>query len=277
MQAVAYCILIGAVLLLASAWLWGPHAAREWRRARIRRQPFPPAWREVLRRRMPYFASLPADLQLQLKKLTQVFIAEKPFIGCRGLVVTEEMRVLVAAQASLLQLNRNAGGYPNLREVLIYPGAFIVDQQRSDAIGLVSEERRVLSGQSWQRGQVLLSWNDVLAGAADPGDGHNVVIHEFAHQLDQERGAATGAPFLGRRDRLQRWAATLSAAYENLRQRVADGEDTLIDAYGATEPAEFFAVVSEVFFERPLALAAEQPALYRELAGCYRVDPLSWQ
>jgi Mlc titration factor MtfA (ptsG expression regulator) len=277
MQAVAYFILVCVVLLLASAWLWGPRVAREWRRARIRRRPFPPAWREVLRRRMPYYASLPADLQLQLKKLTQVFIAEKPFIGCRGLVVTEEMRVLVAAQASLLQLNRQAGGYPNLREVLVYPGAFIVDHQRSDANGLVSEERRVLSGQSWQRGQVLLSWDDVLAGAANPSDGHNVVIHEFAHQLDQERGAATGAPFLGRRDRLARWAATLSTAYETLRQRVANGEDTLIDAYGASEPAEFFAVVSEVFFERPLALAAEQPALYRELAGCYRVDPLSWQ
>lgn len=276
MLAVAYFFLAG-VLLLASAWLWGPHAAREWRRARIRRQPFPARWREVLRRRMPLYATLPPDLQLQLKKLTQVFIAEKPFIGCRGLVVTEEMRVLVAAQASLLQLNRRAGGFPNLREVLIYPGAFIVDQQRNHGNGLVSEERRVLSGQSWQRGQVLLSWDDVLNGAADPTDGHNVVIHEFAHQLDQERGAATGAPFLGRREQLQRWAATLGAAYERLRQQVADGEQTLIDAYGASEPAEFFAVVSEVFFERPLALAAEQPALYRELAGCYRVDPLSWR
>ena len=267
---------VALVLLAASAWFWGPRAVREWRRSRIRRRPFPPAWREVLRQRMPYFARMPADLQLQLKTLVQIFIAEKPFIGCRGIVVDDEMRVLVAAQASLLQLNRRAGGWPGLREVLVYPGAFVVETSRSDAIGLVHEGRQALAGQSWQRGQVILSWDDVLAGAADPDDGRNVVIHEFAHQLDQERGTASGAPFLGRRDRLVGWAATFGAAFAALRERVARGEATLIDPYGASEPAEFFAVASELFFERPRELATEQPALYRELADCYRVDPLSW-
>ena len=225
---------------------------------------------------MPYFATLPADLQLQLKKHVQVLVAEKPFIGCAGLVVSDEMRVLVAAQASLLLLNRPAGTFPNLREVLVYPGAFVVRRDQRDAAGLVSEGRRVLSGESWQRGQVILSWDDVVAGAANPSDGHNVVIHEFAHQLDQQSGHANGAPFLGRRDLYANWSATLGAAFADLRQRVARGEATLIDAYGATDPAEFFAVASEVFFERSQALADEQPALYRALVGCYRVDPLSW-
>jgi MtfA peptidase len=116
----------------------------------------------------------------------------------------------------------------------------------------------------------------VLEGAATPDDGRNVVIHEFAHRLDQETGVANGAPFLGRRERYARWSAVLSAEFERLRDRVARGEPGLIDAYGASDPAEFLAVVSEVFFERPLELAAEHPALYRELVAYYCIDPHSW-
>ena len=123
---------------------------------------------------------------------------------------------------------------------------------------------------------MILSWHDVLAGAAVPDDGRNVVIHEFAHQLDQESGAANGAPYLGRRERYTRWAATLGAAYEALRERVAADAPGVLDAYGAIDPAEFFAVASEAFFETPQALAAEQPELFSELSGFYRVDPLSW-
>jgi hypothetical protein len=271
-----WVLFIVFVLLASSAWLWGPPVWRGLRRTRIRRRPFPSAWREMLRRQMPYYARLPVDLQLQLKKHIQVLVAEKPVLGCQGLVVTETMRVLIAAQAALLLLNRPAGYYPNLREVLLYPAAFVVDRERRDATGLMHAERRVLSGESWQRGQVVLSWPDVVAGAADPADGHNVVIHEFAHQLDQESGPANGAPFLGRRDRYARWAATLGSAFRRLREQVARGEEGALDAYGATDPAEFFAVASEVFFERPLALVAEQPALFAELAGYYRVNPLSW-
>ena len=275
-QVVLALALIAGLVLAVAAWLWGPPVWAAQRRARLRRQPFPAAWREVLRERWPYFAQLPPDLQLQLKEHIKAFVAEKPFIGCNGLEVTEEMRVLIAAQASLLLLNRRAGLFNGLRQVLVYPGAFVVDRVQNDAAGLVREGRQVLLGESWQQGQVVLSWDDVLAGAADPADGRNVVIHEFAHQLDQESGAANGAPFLGRRDRYARWAATLGAAFGQLQRQVALGEPTLIDAYGATSPAEFFAVASEVFFEQPQALAAEQPALFAELAGFYRVDPLSW-
>jgi Mlc titration factor MtfA (ptsG expression regulator) len=264
------------LLLLVAAWLAGPPLLRSLRRARVRRQPFPAAWRETLRRRMPAFAQLPADLQLQLKKHVQVLLAEKPFIGCAGLEITDEMRVLIAAQAALLLLNRPAGYFANLRQVLVYPGHFVVERGQPDALGLVHENRRVLAGESWQQGQLLLSWDDVLQGAADPQDGHNVVIHEFAHQLDQESGPANGAPWLGRRERYARWAQVLGAEFAALRERVAQGAPGLIDAYGATEPAEFFAVVSEHFFEQPRALAAEHPALFAEFARYYRVNPLSW-
>jgi Mlc titration factor MtfA (ptsG expression regulator) len=268
--------ILAGLALFALATLFGPHAWQQLRRARLRRQPFPAAWREILRRRMPFFATLPADLQQRLRKHVQVLVAEKPFIGCAGLVVTEEMRVLVAAQAALLLLSRPAGDFPNLREVLLYPGAFVVQRDEHDGAGLVHQGRRALAGESWQRGQVILSWDDVLAGAATPDDGRNVVIHEFAHQLDQQSGHANGAPFLGRRDRYAAWSATLGTAFAQLRLQIERGEPPWVDPYGATDPAEFFAVVSEQFFERPFALAGAQPALYRAFADYYGVDPLSW-
>ena len=263
--------LFAAVLLFSvPAWLWGPPVWRAARRARIRRQPFPLPWREILRRRMPAFARLPADVQLRLKKQAQVLLAEKPFIGCAGLELTDEMRVLVAVQAALLLLGRRAGAFEGLRQILIYPGAFVVDRSTADAAGLVRDERRALAGESWQQGHVL-------AGAADPHDGRNVVIHEFAHQLDQAHGAANGAPFLPGAQRRARWAAVLGAEFQALQERLAQGMESLIEPYAATNPAEFFAVVSELFFERPAELAANHAALYGEYRLFYGVDPLSWR
>jgi Mlc titration factor MtfA (ptsG expression regulator) len=269
-------LFFGGLAASVAGWLWGPASLAAWRRARVLRQPFPAAWRDILRRRMPAFARLPADVQLQLKKHIQVLVAEKPFVGCAGLVVTDEMRVLVAAQAALLLLNRRAGYFPGLRQVLMYPGAFRVERHEEGTGGLQHSHRRVLAGESWQQGQVLLSWEDVLAGAADPHDGRNVVIHEFAHQLDQERGRANGAPWLGRREAYGPWASVLGAEYAALRERLARGETGLIDPYAGSEPAEFFAVVSEHFFEQPAALAAAHPALYGQLAQYYRTDPRQW-
>ena len=270
-------LLFAAGLLLSvMAWLWGPPVWNALRRQRIRRQPFPPAWRDILRRRMPAFAQMPADVQLRLKKLAQVLIAEKPFIGCAGLVVTDEMRVLVSVQAALLLLRRGAGYFPQLRQVLIYPGAFVVDRSNAGAAGLVHQERRALAGESWQQGQVLLSWQDVLAGAADPHDGHNVVIHEFAHQLDQESGAANGAPWLREPARRARWAQVLGHEFQALQERLAQEESGLIEPYAATNAAEFFAVVSELFFEKPAELALAHRALFAEFCGYYGVNPMHW-
>lgn len=272
-------LLAAAALLGALAWLWGPPLAVEIRRARIRRQPFPRAWREVLQRRWPGWQQLPADLQLQLKKHTQVLLAEKPFIGCQGLVLTDEMRVLIAAQASLLLLNRRAGYFRNLRQVLVYPGAFLVDRAVNEG-SVVRDERRALAGESWQQGQLILSWDDVLQGAATADDGRNVVIHEFAHQLDQESGRANGAPWLATPARRQRWAAVMAREFEQLRAQLqgpGSGVGGLIDPYAATDPAEFFAVVSEVFFEKPSELAAAHPALFREFAQYYATNPLHWR
>lgn len=263
------------LVVLASVFL--PSVWRQHRRNRIQQQPFPASWRQILKRRMPYFRALPADLQLQLKKLIQVFVAEKQFVGCAGLVVTDEMKVTIAAQACLLLLNKPLHYYPKLQQILIYPGAFVVPAKQADAAGVVSESTQVHLGQSWQSGQIVLSWVDTLQSAAICNDGHNLVIHEFAHQLDQLKGLATGAPLLSNKAAYQEWSQVLSFEFEQLQRQLALGVPTLFDAYAATNPAEFFAVISEVFFEQAELFATQHPALYQQLKSFYALDPLSWQ
>ena len=273
-------LIILCLALLLVAWLIGQPWLAERKRQRIRAQPFPAAWRDILKRRVPFVRALPADLQIQLKQHIQVFVAEKAFIGCDALEITDEMRVTIAAQACLLILNRPRGYYPNLRQILVYPGSFVVQREHTDGAGVNHHDRQVLSGESWSEGQVILSWRDTLKDAATPDDGRNVVIHEFAHQLDQETGSANGAPILARREHYARWAQVLGAEYAKLQARASwpetPAEPSLFSDYGATDPAEFFAVVSEVFFEQPQRMAHEHPALYQELAQFYRLEPLSW-
>lgn len=260
--------------VLAAIFL--PPVWRQYRRKKIQQRPFPSSWRQILKQRMPYFRALPADLQLQLKKLILVFVAEKQFIGCAGLTVTDEMKVTIAAQACLLLLNKPAHYYPKLKQILIYPAAFVVPTQQADHAGIVSEMAQIRLGESWQTGQIILSWLDTLKSAAICNDGHNLVIHEFAHQLDQLKGQATGAPELNSAEAYKEWSLVLSREYAQLQQQLALGLPTLFDAYAATNPAEFFAVISEVFFEQPELFAAQHPALYQQLRSFYALDPLSW-
>ena len=243
------------------------------RRARQRAQPFPAAWRRILRRRVPLVARLPVELQLRLKRHIQVFIAEKPFIGCQGQVITDEVRVTIAAHACLLLLGHpRPDYYPGLRQILVYPGAFIAQRERALGPGWVQEQRQTMAGESWSHGHVILSWAETLAGSADPGDGSNVALHEFAHQVDQDSGSADGQPWRPNPSLRRRWARVMGAAFERLQQQPS----TLIDPYGASDPAEFFAVLNEVFFERPRDLAAEEPLVYAELSELYRLDPVQW-
>ena len=266
-------IVLALVALAIVGALVGQPWLRERRRSALRARPFPAAWRRILRDRVPLVARLPPDLQIRLRRHVLVFLAEKPFIGCQGQAITDEVRVTIAAHACLLLLGQERPGYyPRLRQVLVYPDAFVVQRERPVGAGLVQEQRRTMVGESWGEGQVILSWAEVAASAADPGDGRNVALHEFAHQIDQDKGAADGRPWRPGAARRRRWAAVMEAALQRLRQEPS----TVIDAYGATEPAELFAVVTEVFFERPRELAAEAPAVYAELAGLYGVDPTAW-
>lgn len=277
-QTLTFSLLCSAAFFLVAGFLGRPWWQQR-QRAKVRQQAFPAKWRKILQRRVPIVRRLPADLQLQLKKHIQVFIAEKAFIGCAGLRITDEIRVVVAAQACLLLLNRETAFYPGLRQVLVYPAAFWVDRARTDSAGVLQEQRQALAGESWQQGQVILSWQDALEGAAVTNDGRNVVIHEFAHQLDQENGPANGDPARGHNPAAHsraRWSRVFHAAFAQLQRNAESGEPGLLNHYGAQDPAEFFAVVSEVFFEQATALQLQYPALYSELVTFYRVDPAAW-
>jgi Mlc titration factor MtfA (ptsG expression regulator) len=197
-------------------------------------------------------------------------------IGYHGIVITDEIKVTIAAQACLLLLNRKTDYYPKLTSILVYPRAFVKQHQVISANGVQSMRDLTLAGESWTYGKIVLSWQDTLKGADLPSDGHNVVIHEFAHQLDQENGEANGAPILGHDQSYDCWADVFSAQYEKLRQHAQIGVPSIFDYYGATNPAEFFAVASEVFFEKSVQLSHEHPKLYKQLSQFYRVDPAAW-
>lgn len=257
-------------------WLWRQPRRQAHCRERLQAAPFPEAWERILRRRVPLTRSMPPDLLAQLKRHIQVFVAEKAFIGCEGQPITDEVRITVAAQACLLLLNRPTDYYPRLRQILVYPRAFWVPRTQPDEHGLVHADDELRAGESWDEGQVILAWDEARDGARIPDDAFNVVLHEFAHQLDAENGLSNGAPDLGSPQRHARWAEVMRAAFADLQGQVARGEETVLDPYGASEPVEFFAVATEAFFERAQDLKQVQPALYAELAGFYRVDPAGW-
>jgi Mlc titration factor MtfA (ptsG expression regulator) len=246
---------------------------KERRRKAVLQQPFPPEWQKILAENVPYFERLPVDDQDKLRDLVQIFLDEKHFEGCGGLDIDDEIRVSIAAQACILLLHREADIYPDLESILVYPSTYIDKRPRTVDGGIVIEEPEARLGESWSRGVVVLAWDAVLHGASDVRDGKNVVFHEFAHQLDTEDGAADGAPVLERRAAYGPWARVLGAAYEGLVRDDEEGHRTVIDTYGATNPAEFFAVVTESFFERPRALRAKHPALYEQMRLFYQQDP----
>ena len=266
-------IVIGIILIGYSA---GKPYWREYQRNKIKSLPFSKEWRKILQTRVPYFRTMPTDLQLQLKQHIQVFLAEKKFIGCNGVTITDEIRITIAAQACLLLLNRKTNYYPKLQTILVYPAAFIKHQQSTDAAGVQRSDSITMIGESWNIGKIVLSWQDTVAGAEIPDDGRNVVIHEFAHQLDQEDGFANGAPILGKEQNYQCWSDVFSAQFNLLQQQALSGVPSLFDHYGATNPAEFFAVASEVFFEQGLLLDKYYPELYKQLRQYYQVDPALW-
>jgi Mlc titration factor MtfA (ptsG expression regulator) len=244
---------------------------RRWNMRRIlRRNPIPHhIWRKVTRR-IAILQGLDAVQMAHLRELTAWFLHAKAINGVQGLEVTLPMRVAVAAQACLLILNLDIDCFDNWVEVVLYPGAFRVNHQQTDAIGLVHNDANILSGEAWLRGPVILSWDDVERDSYHPQPGRNVVLHEFAHKLDGLNGAANGMPPLRRGMNRKRWSEDFSGAYDALCQQVAAGESTLINPYAATSPAEFFAVASEYFFTAPDILKKSCPNVQRQLTLFYR-------
>ncbi|WP_406694937.1 M90 family metallopeptidase [Singulisphaera sp. Ch08] len=243
------------------------------KREQLREMLLPADWLEIIARNVPLYRRLPEPDRRELHGHVQVFLSEKHFEGCGGLEMTDEIRLTIAAQACLLLLHRETDYYKRLITILVYPRAYVAKGVESLGGGVVLEGSQARLGEAWTEGVVVLSWDDVLRGAADIRDGQNVVLHEFAHQLDQEDGLANGAPILERRSSYVAWARVLMDEYEQLREDETQQRRTVLDTYGATNPAEFFAVATECFFEKPTQLRKKHPALYAELKSYYRQDP----
>ena len=248
---------------------------RRWLRRSVREGPFPEAWRAIVDKNVAMVETLTPDERGELEKLMLVFLDEKRFEGAGDMAVSDEMKVTIASQACFLLLHRDTDIYPKLDSILVYPTAYKATKLESMGSGIVVENEQARLGESWHQGLVVLAWDAVRSGTVNATDGRNVVLHEFAHQLDQEDGVADGAPDLDGRERRESWAQVLGADYADLRDHVHVGRSSDIDEYGATNPAEFFAVVTEMFFERGPQLKNNRPDLYAQFAGFYQQDPAS--
>lgn len=244
------------------------------RRARLRGQMFPREWRGAIEQSVAFFSRLSPNDQDELLGHVQVFVAEKRFEGCAGLVVTDEMRAVITAQACLLLLHRKTDYFPRLLTILVYPTTYTVNEERGLTPGVVWEGRESRLGETGQRmGSLVLAWDAVKAGAVDASDGRNVVFHEFAHQLDYEDYSPDGVPLLSSRDQELSWGSVMRVEFASLQAADATGIPTLLDGYGATNPAEFFAVAVEAFFERPKAMKNRHPQMFAELQRYFQQDP----
>jgi len=255
--------------------MWGIDRIRRWWLQRLLRKHRIPVhlWGDALSQ-YPVLLRLNADERHRLRLLASRFLHEKTITGVQGLAVTEPMRVAIAAQACLLVLNLDFDYFAGWREIVLYPGAFVVERELRDPNGLVHETRRTLDGEAWERGPVILSWDDIRPGGHPERFGSNVVLHEFAHKLDLRNGSANGLPPLHPAVSPAAWTAALSSAYENLCDRVDRQLSVPVNPYGAESPAEFFAVLTEFFFEQPQQLRATYPDVYRVLRQFYRQDPV---
>lgn len=246
---------------------------RNWRRRRILANHLfdRSLWQRLLSD-VPVLAALDNARLERLQALTALFQHEKTFEPAGGLELTDEMRLRITALACLPVLELGLDRYDSVRTVIVYPGGFLVrNREQVDEDGVVHTGDDVLSGEAWEQGPVVLAWEDVLASGL--GEGYNVVIHEFAHKLDYEEGAINGMPLLHRSMDAAEWASVFQAAYDELCTAVDNGQDTWLDPYASESPAEFFAVCSELFFERPTEFREHYPQLHEQLAAYYRQQP----
>jgi len=246
------------------------------KRERLRALPVPPDWLPIIGRRVPLWSRLSRSDRDELFGHIHVFLREKRFEGCHGLVPTDEMRVTIAAQACILLLRRETEYFPTVQSIFLYPERFVVDVAEIDEDGVVSEYAEDRSGESWDMGPVVLSWEDVRLSARPAPKSYNIVLHEFAHQLDLENGVVDGMPKLPDKESVRRWSGVWSDAFDHLQADIKRGRRGPIDHYGAQSPPEFFAVMVETFFESPAALHHTYPAVYDELKRYFRQDPLVW-
>jgi hypothetical protein len=253
---------------------------RQRRRRKILAQPFPAEWLPYLQRNVAHYRYLSEAEQARLRDDLRIFIAEKHWEGCGGLVITDEIKVTIAAQACLLVLGLEHNYFDRVLSILVYPHGYRAAESDLAPLGDAGNTGAALLGQAHYRGPVILSWAEVLSDGRHPAAGKNLVFHEFAHQLDMLDGVINGTPPLGSRQQQQRWKEVMTKEYEKLIDASRHGRATVLDKYGATNEAEFFAVATECFFERPSAMQQRHPRLYELLRDYYHQDParrhVSW-
>ena len=252
------------------------HWLRDNRRAELRTVPFPPEWEAVVRANVKHYSLLDVAERDELQAMMQVFLDEKSWEGCGGLELNDEIRVTIAAEACLLQLGLPHDYYRNVESILVYPSTVMIPERTQGVFEHVDspvDDSCAILGQAFAHGPVILVWDAVLHGARHPEQGHNVVYHEFAHKLDMLDGAADGTPPLASSEQLAEWVAVCSREFLRLRSCAGKGHKTFLDGYGATNEAEFFAVATEEFFDRPQALLEHSRDLYHVLSSYYHQDP----
>jgi Mlc titration factor MtfA (ptsG expression regulator) len=250
---------------------------RKHHRKTIMAEPFPESWEEIIRADVPYDQLLTPDERARLREIIAVLIDEKYWEGCNGLEMTERVKVVISAQAAVLLLHLDSADYlHNVRTFLVYPAAYVQSQERMGSDGLVHSGSANL-GEAWYNGPVVLSWKDTLESSHKPGRGLNVVFHELAHTIDMMTGSTNGTPSLRHRDHYQDWHRTMSEAFEALRRRWASGQRDVIRPYALTNVAEFFAVVTECFFDAPRPLLGAHPEVYEHFSRFWGQDPASRQ
>jgi MtfA peptidase len=269
-------ILIEMVLVVSTAsYILGTWPFRARRRKILFHRPLSKKLEGFIKKNVPIYVKMPDDLKMELHGHINVLMAEKNFEGCGGLKMTDEIRATICAQAAILLIGRKAIYFPKLSSILVYPTSFVVKEIDDFGAGIV-EEDTVMDGESWDTGAIVLAWDQVTKTGDDNYDGYNLVIHEFAHQLDIEDGLTDGVPLLKDPTARKRWSEILGREYKKLKKKAKSGKKSILDDYGAVAPEEFFAVATETFFEKPKELKSKIHDLYRELSKFYNLDPELW-
>lgn len=264
---------LGLAALILGALIWRARAKRRWQQEVLASRLTDAEWAIVLRE-VPLVRQMPPALKAPLEGKIALFLNQVDLVGCNGLEVTDDMALSIAAQAALLVVNTDTW-YDHLTTVLVYPTAYRTRRQHRDGY-VVTEEDEVRLGESWSRGPVVLSWQDTQQGALNAQDGLNLVLHEFAHQMDDLSGHTDGAPLMAKGQSFDRWARVMTEAFDRHVLNTDAGRRTVIDPYGATSHEEFFATAVEAFFEKPHQLRASEPEVYDQIKTLLGLDPATW-